>query len=218
MSPAAECPLCAGPDAGRHAEVAGVLFHGCARCGLVFRDPGRWPTAEAEQALYRTHRNDPADAGYRRFVQPLADALLARLSTGSRGLDFGCGDGSALAAMLTESGVRVRGYDPLFLPDPAALDDTYDFIALCEVAEHLHRPTATFALLDRLLRPGGLLALKTGFLPAPERFSRWHYLRDPTHVLFFSPPSLRWLGDSMGYACAFPCADVAILHKPAAPS
>lgn len=211
MSPAAAaCPLCAAP----HADVAGVGFLACARCALVFRDPARWPTPEAEQALYRTHRNDPADPGYRRFVQPLAEALLAQLPRASQGLDFGCGEGSALAAILIEGGLRVRGYDPLFAPDPAALAQDYDFIALCEVAEHLHDPRASFAALDRLLRPGGVLGIRTGFLPPPERFAQWHYLRDPTHVLFFSPDCLRWLAADMGYRCTLPAANVALLQKP----
>ncbi len=213
-----DCPLCAARTCSLYARVKEVAFLRCARCALVFRQPECWPGAEAEQALYRSHRNQPDDPGYRDFVRPLAAALLERLEAERSGLDFGCGEGSALAAILVEAGQRVRGYDPLFCPDARALAQDYDFIALCEVAEHLHRPRETFAMLDQRLRPGGLLALRTGFLPPPERFAGWHYLRDPTHVLFYSPQSLRWLATSLGHECEIPCADVAILRKPALPT
>ena len=61
------------------------------------------------------------DAGYRRFLSKLADPLMARLAPGARGLDYGCGPGPALAAMLREAGHEVALYDPFFAPDPAPL-------------------------------------------------------------------------------------------------
>nr|WP_282452798.1 class I SAM-dependent methyltransferase [Lysobacter sp. CAU 1642] len=162
------------------------------------------------------HRNDPDDPGYRRFVAPLVEALRTRLAPASEGLDFGCGPGSAPAAMLREAGHRVTGYDPQFAPGADALRRQYDFVVVCEVAEHLQAPAAVFAMLRGRLRRGGVIGVKTGFVPEPERFVRWHYLRDPTHVVLFSPTSIEWLAAQLELECMlYPEHGVALLAAPA---
>jgi len=125
--------------------------------------------------------------------------VLERLSPNSHGLDYGCGPGPALAAMLGEAGHRVALYDPVFEPHEAALRTRYDFVVCSETAEHFHHPLTEFERLFGLLRPGGWLGLMTGFLPAgAEAFGRWHYIRDPTHVVFYGPDSLAWLASRFG--------------------
>ena len=213
--PPLHCLLCASSRVSEHAEAAGRRFWRCADCALVFVDPGQWLAPQQEADYYRLHRNDPDDPGYRRFVAPLVEALCAQLPPTSQGLDFGCGPGSAPAAMLGEAGHRVRGYDPQFLPDAAALEARYDFIVLCEVIEHLHAPAAVLAQLRALLRGPALIAIKTGFLPEPARFAHWHYLRDPTHVALYSPACLQWLANHLGLHCALrPEQGVALLSAP----
>lgn len=207
------CPLCAARSSLPLVEVSGRAYHRCTRCQLAFLDPSQRLDAEAEAAYYRLHRNEADDPGYRRFVAPLVDAVLERLAPASEGLDFGCGPGSAVAAMLEESGHRVRRYDPQFAPDPAALEQRHDFIVLCEVAEHLHAPLLEFERLKRLLRPGGLIAVMTGFLPAADGLARWHYLRDPTHVVLYSPAALAWLAERIGLDCELPARNVAVFRE-----
>jgi SAM-dependent methyltransferase len=208
------CPLCAAAHSEPHAAVADRSYFRCPGCQLIFLDPQRWPSAEQEAAHYRLHRNAIHDPGYRRFVSPLVEALRTRLAPASQGLDFGCGPGPVVSAMLEEAGHRLRGYDPQFLPDRAALRLRYDFIVLSEVAEHLHTPIDVFTRLRALLRPGGLIAVMTGFAPDPPHFARWHYLRDPTHVMFYAPPTLRWLAGRLGLGCAIPGPNIALLDAP----
>lgn len=181
----------------------------------IFLDPEQRPSADTELAEYRLHRNDPDDPTYRAWLKPLADALLARLSPGDEGLDFGCGPGPALAAMLREAGHPVRLFDPLFAPDAAALRQRYRFVACSETAEHFHRPAEEFALFDRLLAPGGWLALMTGFPESDEAFASWHYRRDPTHVVFYREQTLRWLAQRYGWSCEIPARNLALMQKPA---
>lgn len=108
--------------------------------------------------------NDPEDADYRRFLARLAGPLLQRLPSDATGLDYGCGPGPALACMLREAGLQIRLFDPFFAPDPAALDDLYDFITCTETIEHFHHPAEEFARFDRMVRPGGWLAVMTCFV------------------------------------------------------
>jgi SAM-dependent methyltransferase len=209
------CPVCEGPH-GRHFQtIDGRAYARCVHCEATFLRPAHLPTPEAERAEYELHRNTADDTGYRAFLSQLAVPLLQRLAPGSRGLDFGCGPGPVLAELLRETGHTVALYDPFFHPDPIALQTTYDFITCTEVIEHLHRPAAEFRRLDAMLRPGGWLALMTRLQTDDARFAQWHYRRDPTHVVFYREHTLRWLAQHHGWRCEIPCANVALMRKPA---
>jgi SAM-dependent methyltransferase len=185
----------------------------CADCAAIYLPPWQLPDAATEAAHYRLHRNSVDDPGYRRFLSTLADPLLACLPRPGRGLDFGCGPGPALAAMLEEAGHSMALYDPLFHPDPAPLQARYDFVTCSEVVEHLHDPAGTFARLVDLLAPGGVLAVMTAFPPDRTQFAAWHYRRDPTHVVFYSPGTLHALAERLGTSCVIPCANVALMQR-----
>ncbi len=171
------------------------------------------PSADEERSIYLLHRNDADDVGYRKYLEPIAKALLARLRPGSHGLDYGCGPDSALAAMLREAGHHLALYDPLFYPDADALARQYDFITCSEVIEHFHRPFQEFAKLNAMLKSGGVLAIMTRFLTDSIDFQRWHYRRDPTHVVFYRELTLRKVADRFRWACTIPCANVALLTQ-----
>ena len=99
-----------------------------------------------------------ASPGYRKFLSKVADPLLvAQGFEASSGLDYGCGPGPALAAMLREAGHDMTLWDPIFVPDEdaVAVGCEYDFITCTEVAEHFYHLQREFDRLDRLLRPGG---------------------------------------------------------------
>lgn len=196
-------------------RVDGRAYRRCDRCEATFLDPRHRLPADVEHAHYLNHRNDPADPGYRRFLARLADPLLARLAPRSQGLDYGCGPGPALAAMLREAGHAVALYDPFFAPDPAVLDGRYDFVACTEVAEHFHRPAEEFDRLGRLLRPGGWLAVMTCFQTDDARFAGWHYRRDPTHVVFYREATFGVIAGQRGWSCEIPAKDVVLLRRPA---
>ena len=213
-----QCPVCRSTGVRPLLRVDGRDYWRCERCEASFLDPRQLPDPGEERAHYLLHRNDPADPAYRRFLARLAVPLLARLAPGSEGLDYGCGPGPALAAMLREAGHRVALYDPFFHPDPAALGRAYRFIVCTEVVEHFHAPAQEFDRLDRLLAPGGWLAIMTCFQTEDARFAAWHYRRDPTHVVFYREHTLRTIAAQRGWACEIPARDVALLRKPGASS
>jgi 2-polyprenyl-3-methyl-5-hydroxy-6-metoxy-1,4-benzoquinol methylase len=208
------CPVCEGPHGQHFQTIDGRTYARCGRCEATFLLPQHWPTPEAERAEYELHRNTDDDTGYRAFLSRLAVPLLQQVAPGSRGLDFGCGPGPALAKMLREAGHSVSLYDPFFHADPAVLNDRYDFITCTEVIEHFHHPAAEFRRLDAMLHPGGWLALMTRFQTDDARFAQWHYRRDPTHVVFYRERTLQWLAQHHGWRCEVPCADVALMRKP----
>lgn len=210
---ALQCPVCESLDTCFFMQVQQRDYLECRICGACFLDPAQRLSTTAELAHYQTHRNDPDDPAYRRFLQPLVESLLQRLGPRQRGLDYGCGPGPALAAMLREAGHEVVLYDPYFAPAHDALHGRYDFITCTEVAEHFRHPAAEFRQLDRLLKPGGWLAVMTGLLTAETDFSTWHYRRDPTHVVFYRPDTLRFLAQRYDWEYTQPTPNVVLLRK-----
>jgi SAM-dependent methyltransferase len=193
--------------------VGDQVYLRCPNCEATVMAPESRLTAEDEKGIYELHDNDPADAGYRRFLSKLAEPLMAQLPEGARGLDFGCGPGPALARMFTEAGFDMALYDPFFHPDPTALRARYDFITCTEVVEHLHQPAEVFDQLDGLLKPGGWLGIMTCFQTDDARFDNWHYRRDPTHVVFYREATFEWLASHYGWRLEIPRKDVVLLQK-----
>ena len=209
------CPLCHTLHTTPYHRDRQREYFRCRICRLVFVPPGYHLAREAEKAEYDRHQNPTDDPGYRRFLSRLFLPLQARLAPGSRGLDFGAGPGPALAAMLRAAGHEVAIYDPFYAPDQAVLDARYDFITASEVVEHLRRPGPDLDRLYRLLTPGGLLGIMTKRVIDRERFARWHYIRDPTHICFFSRSTFTWLADRWSARLDIVDRDVIIIEKPA---
>lgn len=212
--PPACCPVCRSLEPLPLLSIAGRDYWACAACEARFLDPRQHPSRAEEYAHYLQHENDPMDPGYRRFLARLAEPLLARLPIGAKGLDFGCGPGPALGAMLREAGHPMALYDPFFRPDPTVLQGRYDFITCTETVEHFHHPAAELERLDRLLVPGGWLGIMTCFQIDDAGFAAWHYRRDPTHVVFYRAVTWRYLAAARGWPCEIPVKNVVLLRKP----
>jgi 2-polyprenyl-3-methyl-5-hydroxy-6-metoxy-1,4-benzoquinol methylase len=185
----------------------------CSQCQARFLDPDQLPDLQIEKEQYDRHENHPDDPGYRRFLTQIAEPLLERLSPGSHGLDFGCGPGPALARMLEEAGHQVSLYDPIYFPDQQSLERQYDFITATEVFEHLHDPAAEFVRLNRLLVPGGWIGIMTRLQTDDSRFARWHYRRDPTHVVFYRAETFQWLGHHLNWSVEVTPPGVVLARK-----
>jgi len=212
------CPLCHSRPVAFFASAYNRRYFVCAECELVHLTEEQRPDLAAERAHYETHENDPADAGYRLFLQRLVDPLLRRLPGGAQGLDYGSGPGPTLSVMLRERGFPMEIHDPFFAPDATVLRRSYDFITCSETVEHFFCPADEFDRLDQLLRPGGILAIMTSPIEKERPFESWYYARDPTHVCFYARRTMRWIGERFGWAPEFPARDVVIFRKAASPS
>lgn len=211
------CPVCEAQTARFFLTLGARDYWCCESCAATFLDPAQLPDRHRELAHYRLHRNEPGDAGYRQFQARLAVPLLERLTPASQGLDYGCGPGPVLAAMLREAGHEVALFDPFFRSDRDVLTRSYDFITCTEVIEHFHRPAEEFRKLDALLKPDGWLALMTELQTEATRFADWYYPRDPTHVVFYREATLRYLATRHGWQYEIPGRNVALLRKSAKP-
>jgi len=208
-----QCPLCYSHDTRLFESVAGIDYQRCEHCRLTWMHPQFLPTIEEEKEQYELHDNRVDNYHYRKFLSRLAEPLKSELQPGARGLDFGCGQGPALAAMLEEAGFPTAVYDPIYFPDTSPLDHRYDFITATEVVEHLHDPRPVFEELDAMLVPGGLLAVMTRWLTDDDAFANWRYRRDSTHVCFYRVETLEWLAGDFGWSVSFPARNVTFFRK-----
>ena len=192
------CPLCAVRDVPAFFANAGRRYFRCAVCDLVFIHPENRPRPLEEVTRYLAHENSGQNSGYVAFLRRLAEPMCARVPVGARGLDVGCGPVPVLSELLTATGRPTSHYDPLFHADGELLLHHYDFVTCSEVVEHAHDPAMLFAQLVELLQPAGTLGVMTSLHDASTNFATWWYVRDVTHVSFFSARTMRWVGARFG--------------------
>ncbi len=207
-----DCPLCGAKDAGTFAEAEGRRYLRCGTCALTFTHPADRLSMVEERARYETHENDPADPGYRAFLDRVAAPLVERLTPGMVGLDYGSGPGPTLSVMLEERGFPTALYDPFFAADRSVLTRAYDFLTCTETVEHFFYPAHEFAHFDALLKRPGWLAVMTQVLYDDAGFADWWYVRDPTHVAFYRPETLAWIAGRWGWELEMAGETVAIFR------
>ena len=230
---AIRCPLC-GVDQPQEFLLAEDLkefspgqfrYVQCGACRLVYLSPrpsaadmGRYypsqywaaPPAEGEEPFL--------DRGTRRIL-----AILARDHPGGRVLDVGCGVG-VLPALMRERGLDAIGLEPYdevcriareryvglevicgTLTDADLPQASFDAVTFVDVIEHLPDPLADLRQALRLLRPGGVLFIKTPNLNSLQArlLGRWWYALDtPRHLTLFAPGTLRRMLHAAGFADA----------------
>ncbi len=216
MKPAADetsCPLCGGWRCEAIFEDAHRIYLRCSHCRLVFVPERYILSAEQERTTYDLHQNSAQDPGYRQFLSRLSVPLLERLGSKQQGLDFGCGPGPALPMLLEAQGHRVDLYDPFYYRNPSVFDKIYDFICATEVVEHLHHPQKVFSDLFGILKSGGWLGIMTKLVIDHHAFRQWHYIRDLTHVCFFSRATFDYVARQFAADLHFIADDVILLQK-----
>lgn len=78
----------------------------------------------------------------------------------------------------------------------------FDLVTLFDVIEHVKAPFNVLQESYRVLKSGGLICITTPNLNAIERLwkkKNWHGFNDPTHVYLFTPDSLKFLVERVGF-------------------
>tara|TARA_Y100000588_G_C13945574_1_gene791972 strand:+ start:57 stop:740 length:684 start_codon:yes stop_codon:yes gene_type:complete len=184
----------------------------CKICDCIFV-PNKYHLNETlQKQRYMEHNNDPNDSRYRNFLSKATIPLLEQINKGSVGIDYGSGPGPTISPMLKEHGLTTVNFDPIFAPDEKVLSDQYDFITCTEAAEHFSMPLKEFGLFQKLLKPNGVLVVMTSLLDTCNDFTTWGYNHDPTHIVFYSRSTMRWIGRRFKWEINFP-SDTVTLFK-----
>jgi len=206
------CSLCQSEATAFHRDAARDYFH-CSTCHLVFVPQSFHLASDEEKRRYDNHENNLEDLQYRQFLSQMSEPIIPLLPAGACGLDFGCGPGPALAAMLEEAGFGMTLFDPFYANNPEVLEKTYDFVVCTETAEHFSNPKKEWEVLVELVKEDGYLGIMTQQLTELERFSTWHYIRDDTHVCFYSRKTFDWLADNHSLRIVYHTRTAVIFQK-----
>lgn len=188
----------------------------CANCGLAYVSPR--PTLDAMLEHYeRSYADGVSDDIWSDYLAlDTTRSDIARLRKyiqleGADVLDVGCGAGIFLHALGKEGAGKLVGIEPCTakveyarrmmplaafhaMPYEAVEmpDSLFDLVCALDLIEHIYDPGHFFAFVARVLRPGGILFVKTPNWNAARHYGlRWEGLwRDWEHVYYFSPRSV----------------------------
>ena len=193
----------------------------CRQCDLVDLNPR--PTAEALSAYYPEDYAPYVQRGLfgaltRWLRRREASALRRSLSAGAEVLEVGSAAGD-LMVPLRDVGFRVTGVELSehaaatararhqlnvhtgTLADAPLAEQSFDAVIMRNVIEHVPDPKGDLARAASLLRPGGVLVLRTdnvASLDARLYRARWYGYDFPRHLTLFSPATLSAYVQSVG--------------------
>lgn len=175
-------------------------YHHCKTCEFISLDDSFIVDVEKEKTQYDNHHNSLENEGYVQMFEDFLNLFWENLTCKAiYALDFGSGPTPVLAELIKKRGANVDIYDKFYQPHTSFATKQYDLITSTEVFEHLSNPKETLMLLQKCLKPNGMIALMTLFHPNDqEHFLTWWYPRDPTHITFYTPKTLTLLGEKCG--------------------
>lgn len=195
------CPLCSHDMKPFLHPKTEVCFHLCSSCDAIVKDSKHFPNPMEERKRYEAHHNDLDHQGYISFLNAFIEHAIKPYNVYHL-LDFGSGPSPVLGTLLRQRGYDVDLYDPFFYPKEP--QQTYDMVVSTEVIEHFKEPLDSFRHIDHLVKPHGYLAIMTLFHPHDmDQFFTWFYIRDITHVIFYTLKTLEKLMTIMGYELVY---------------
>lgn len=139
---------------------------------------------------------------------------LVSVSSRTKWLDFGCGNGGLVRHVRSQAGCRIWGYEQGWIQGRAEqtgipflseaelreIEGTFDIVTAIEVLEHVPEPLIELKRIRSLLRAGGLFFFTTGNAqPYRSKLLQWPYVLPEIHVSFFEPGTMNLALQKTGF-------------------
>jgi hypothetical protein len=193
------CPLCKSIETSERLFAQKKYFRHCKNCDLIFMELEYLISeVEDEKRRYLYHENTVESTGYVTFLSRAIDPSLKYFNCNFRGLDFGCGPNSVLSQLLINYGFACDYYDPIFFPEINS-SIKYDFYFCNREFRAFYNPLIEIELITRILSKNGILTIMTELHKGLTRFCDWYYLKDDTHVCFYSLETFKYIQKVHGF-------------------
>ncbi len=115
-----------------------------------------------------------------------------RVALGQAGFEHDGIEVSAFARAIAHSSYGLQTYGGTLAEHHAGWSERYDAVTLFDLIEHLADPDALMRQVAHVLRPGGVVGIKTPNLGCPEAdlFGPHYHSLKREHLAFFTPASL----------------------------
>ncbi|GAU76525.1 class I SAM-dependent methyltransferase [Fusibacter sp. 3D3] len=176
-------------------------YHKCKKCEFISKDENDHVSVEEEFRIYECHNNSIEDSRYVAFFKNFIEgAVIKYAGDGKKAFDFGSGPSPVLAQILERDyGYEMDIYDLFYAKEKTHIGKTYDLVTSTEVVEHLKNPMPHFENFAKWMKDDAVLAIMTLFHPNEEsRFLSWHYIRDSTHISFYTPKTFEYIAKKVG--------------------
>lgn len=221
-----ECIVCNHTSPEFFMNKNGYDLYRCSGCGLIFV----WPLPQDSAEIYSQDYFSGANKGfgyadYNADKKPMLSAWFKYLALiekllPKKGqlLDVGAATGFFMRLAKERgwqvSGVEISNFVAQFgreagleiftgtLENAPFADESFDLITMWDVVEHLPQPPEFFAQANRLLKPGGVIAINTpdaGSSLARLLGKKWHLIVPPEHLYYFNLNSLSLLLRKTGF-------------------
>ncbi|MCS7220911.1 MAG: class I SAM-dependent methyltransferase [Anaerolineae bacterium] len=200
----------------------------CASCGLLYLSPRPvpahihvyYPKSYESFIKRRTGHLSPWQRYSLRYGLWKRCRWVLRYKRSGKLLDLGCGTGQFLAEMGRYPGWKLAGVEPnteaadfarqalgldVHLGDLFSAefpDRCFDVVTMWDVLEHLYDPVAVLKEIGRVLKPDGVLILRTPSLDSWDArvFGRyWAGLDSPRHLAIYSRRTVKKLLAHAGF-------------------
>lgn len=174
-------------------------YQKCLSCGYIYLEEIFYVDEARQKKHYDKHDNSFESIGYVKMFEDLIGEFVTPYKSDIKtALDFGCGRGEVLPALLERENILCDKYDIFYFPQKVYEDKSYDLIVSTEVFEHLQNPYDTLKELFAHMKKGSYLLLMTIFHPDnDEEFFKWWYIRDVTHIGFFNLSTFKHLSSTL---------------------
>jgi 2-polyprenyl-3-methyl-5-hydroxy-6-metoxy-1,4-benzoquinol methylase len=240
------CPLCDSKHTMPHLSFENNIYKMCKNCSLVFL--GNKNSYPDDKALYnleyvQKRGYDALTSSVARAKSATADYYLSCLEKygveKENFLEIGCATGIVLkkaqsrgwntygveineaAASIARVSLGTENIKTGYFNNNLFPDNFFSAVAMFDVLEHIRQPVPFIELLEKKMKPSGLLCILT-----PNIFSlsarvlrrKWPHLF-PEHVCFYSPRSIKFLLEKhkfkilkIGWALKFVTIDIVRNH------